>query len=570
MDAKSMMAKAVMAASLCAVTTGLSALGGTYYVSPDGTGAAFSPEAPGSLADVVSRAGEGDEIVLKRGVYHLPSIFSAPNGTDGAYDYLSLSGKSGLVFRSEDGDRRGTVLSGDGAKVSDSVGIRAAYFHGSMTFCGMTVSNFCGSYGGAITAQGATVSNCLFVCNRSLNGGGAGRYGTWIDCEFVANRADEGGALLYAEFVSNCVFRCNTANRSGAISPNGDVVWDSLFLTNSVPDFNGGACYANGRSATFHNCRFEGNSAGWGGAVAHEGAGQLTTYDCTFVGNVATTGPVSQNCRHVRATARRNRFRGGRAADTGIVTAGAILEDCDFADNCDTSALTYDASNAYELRYRLATKGIPSGEEKYPLVIALHGAGERGTDNRSQLTGFGGLLDWMDANLDGYWFVAPQVPPSEQWVDVPWGATSGAMPSEPTAVLAATWELVERLKGERSVDADRIYVTGMSMGGYGVWDVLSRHGPSVAAAMPLCGGGDPAQAAAFKNVSVWAFHGADDRTVPVVRSQEMVAAMRSAGAAPRYTEYAGLGHDIWTTAYADGAALSWLFDRRAGAPWTAA
>lgn len=154
MDAKSMMAKAVMAASLCAVTTGLSALGGTYYVSPDGTGAAFSPEAPGSLADVVSRAGEGDEIVLKRGVYHLPSIFSAPNGTDGAYDYLSLSGKSGLVFRSEDGDRRGTVLSGDGAKVSDSVGIRAAYFHGPMTFCGMTVSNFCGSYGGAITAQG--------------------------------------------------------------------------------------------------------------------------------------------------------------------------------------------------------------------------------------------------------------------------------------------------------------------------------------------------------------------------------------------------------------------------------
>lgn len=539
----------------------------TYYVSPDGAGTSYTAREPGPLAGAAEKVGNGDELVLKRGLYHLPTLIGSTSKTDGAQDYLKFANKTGLIVRSEDGDRSGTVIYGDGEYGTE--GVRAAYFHGQMTFCGLTVSNFYGNWGGALTAQNATISNCLFVCNHSKGVGGAVRYGTIVDCEFISNVADdEGGAIAYAGLVSNCVFRLNTAAKSGAIAANGTVVRCCEFYSNSVPQWNGGVSYANGKTATFYDCLFDGNSAGWGGAVAHEGGGSLTTYDCVFIGNSATTGPISQNCTHYRAKFIRNFNKGGRTVVSSLAY-NATLVDCEFIDNYDTSARTFTASSGYMMNYRYATKGIPTGDVKYPLFILMHGAGERGSDNAAQLGLFAGLINWLDANMEGYFLIAGQVPANEQWVDVPWGAASGTMPENPSGMMSATMELVDDLMANEAIDANRVYVTGMSMGGYGVWDILSRRGDLFAAAMPLCGGGDPAQVAQFKDVSVWAFHGSADGTVPVARTREMVAAMENAGATPRYTEYAGAGHDVWTATYANADALAWFVQRKKGEPWTA-
>ena len=169
----------------------------TYYVSPDGAGTSYTAREPGPLAGAAAKVGNGDELVLKRGFYHLPTLIGSTSKTDGAQDYLKFANKTGLIVRSEDGDRSGTVIYGDGEYGTE--GVRAAYFHGQMTFCGLTVSNFYGNWGGALTAQNATISNCLFVCNHSKGVGGAVRYGTIVDCEFISNVADLMSPTMRAE-----------------------------------------------------------------------------------------------------------------------------------------------------------------------------------------------------------------------------------------------------------------------------------------------------------------------------------------------------------------------------------
>lgn len=125
------------------------------------------------------------------------------------------------------------------------------------------------------------------------------------------------------------------------------------------------------------------------------------------------------------------------------------------------------------------------------------------------------------------------------------------------------------LSKEFSIDPDRLYVTGLSMGGYGTWDLLSRMPDRVAAAVPICGGGDPGHIAGAKGVAIWAVHGVEDPTVPLIRSQEMIAAVKAAGGAPLFSEYPYLKHDSWTTAYGEPELLHWMFAQRRGAvvPW---
>ena len=100
------------------------------------------------------------------------------------------------------------------------------------------------------------------------------------------------------------------------------------------------------------------------------------------------------------------------------------------------------------------------------------------------------------------------------------------------------------------------------MGGYGTWNVLAKRPELFAAAAPICGGGKPAAVSKFKEVPIWAFHGADDKTVPVEQSREMIDALKAAGATPKYTEYPGVGHNSWAQTYADPAFYEWLFAQR--------
>ncbi|MGE3777113.1 MAG: prolyl oligopeptidase family serine peptidase, partial [Pirellulaceae bacterium] len=190
------------------------------------------------------------------------------------------------------------------------------------------------------------------------------------------------------------------------------------------------------------------------------------------------------------------------------------------------------------LPYRLLcpTPGVPG--DPWPLVIFLHGAGERGNDNEKQLVH--GMSDL--ASDDVRWrfpafVVAPQCPADEQWVDTPWTEPSHTMPEQPSLAMRLTLDLIQYLCDELPVDRRRLYVTGLSMGGFGVWDALQRHSDWFAAAAPVCGGGDVALASRIKDVPVWIFHGDEDPVVLPQRSRDMVAALQAAGGRPRYTEY---------------------------------
>jgi predicted peptidase len=109
------------------------------------------------------------------------------------------------------------------------------------------------------------------------------------------------------------------------------------------------------------------------------------------------------------------------------------------------------------------------------------------------------------------------------------------------------------------VDSSRIYVTGLSMGGYGTWYLLTRYPDFFAAAAPICGGGDASRVEVFKHIPVWVFHGAKDDVVPVAQSRDMVKALRKAGAKPRYSEYRQVNHESWVPAYQERDLLPWLF-----------
>jgi predicted peptidase len=234
------------------------------------------------------------------------------------------------------------------------------------------------------------------------------------------------------------------------------------------------------------------------------------------------------------------------------------------ADPADVfEACQYRNSRGEILNYRLLEPLDAASAAKYPLVVFLHGAGERGDDNKLQL--FHGCRDLAaDAMRRRHpaFVVVPQCPADKRWVEVAWDAPSHTMPTAMSDSLRLTIELVCCLEKELPIDPCRRYGVGLSMGGYGVWDILQRRPGFLAAAVPVCAGGDPAYAACFAGTPVWAFHGDADTTVPVNRSREMIAALRAVGGQPIYTEYEGVGHNSWTDTFANRAVWDWLFAQR--------
>ena len=217
-----------------------------------------------------------------------------------------------------------------------------------------------------------------------------------------------------------------------------------------------------------------------------------------------------------------------------------------------------------EFAYRLLGPASITPGTRYPLVIFLHGAGERGNDNLSQLKYFPTWMAEQSARQAHPCFVlAPQCRDEQKWVDVDWSKIEST-PQSPTptvdmlAVIAALEDTLQR----EPIDPARIYLTGLSMGGYGSWDLAARMPDRFAAVLPICGGGDEATAAKIKDLPIWCFHGDADTAVRVERSRTMIEALRAAGGAPTYSELAGVGHDSWTPAYRDPDVLTWLFAQK--------
>lgn len=209
------------------------------------------------------------------------------------------------------------------------------------------------------------------------------------------------------------------------------------------------------------------------------------------------------------------------------------------------------------LLYRLLKPLEMKAGERYPLVIFLHGSGERGQDNIVTLKHIAPLF-LNDSNRVKFpcFVLVPQCPAGKDWTYPDWY-------QEPKEPMSSVIALLDSLESLPFIDSTRLYITGLSMGGYGTWYLLTKYPGKFAAAAPICGGGDTHQVEKFKHVPIWDFHGAKDDAVPVERSRSMIKALKDAGGNPRYTEYKKVGHDSWVKAYAEPDLLPWLFGQRA-------
>lgn len=199
---------------------------------------------------------------------------------------------------------------------------------------------------------------------------------------------------------------------------------------------------------------------------------------------------------------------------------------------------------------------------KYPLVIFLHGSGERGNDNEAQLKW--GVHQFANERTMLEYpaiVIAPQCP-----ANMGWGNFSGERGSRnlkllptPTKPMQLLYELIQKAKRTLPVDTSRIYITGLSMGGFGTFDAIQRYPDLFAAAVPVCGGGDASGAPVFASLPIWIFHGAEDPAVDMLFSVDMINALTKAGAHPGFTLYPEVGHFSWLGAYSDTQMMQWLF-----------
>ncbi|MDB4453927.1 GDSL-type esterase/lipase family protein [bacterium] len=214
--------------------------------------------------------------------------------------------------------------------------------------------------------------------------------------------------------------------------------------------------------------------------------------------------------------------------------------------------------------FRLMSPAKVEEGKRYPVVLFLHGAGERGDDNTTQLKY---LPEWMasDDRRESMpcFLIAPQCPTDHKWSDDAWGdVASSPLSAEPTGPMRGAIEALCRVVAEHPVDLDRIYLTGLSMGGYGTFDLATRHADWFAAAAPICGGGDETQADRLAGLPLSIWHGDRDDAVPVARSRAMVSALWDLDESPIYRELPGMGHNAWDVAYRPGGCLEWLFEQR--------
>lgn len=196
-----------------------------------------------------------------------------------------------------------------------------------------------------------------------------------------------------------------------------------------------------------------------------------------------------------------------------------------------------------KLDYLLALpEGYAASKTRWPLMLFLHGSGESGT-NLSKVKAHG------PPKLIENGQKIPMIVVSPQSSGRGWSAES----------LTA---LLNDLTRKYRVDKSRIYLTGLSMGGYGTWTLAAAHPEMFAAIVPICGGGNPSDAAKLAHLPIWVFHGAKDSTVPIRRSEEMVESIKAAGGDVKFTVYPEAGHDSWTRAYNEPELIPWLLAQK--------
>lgn len=221
------------------------------------------------------------------------------------------------------------------------------------------------------------------------------------------------------------------------------------------------------------------------------------------------------------------------------------------------------------LLYRILMPEDFDPAKTYPVMLFLHGAGERGSDNQAQLTHGGKLFLQPDVRANHQVIVIfPQCPADSYWSNVNSTTVNGKRNFEfekggkPTIAMEMLMGLMEEVKDRPYTDKERFYVGGLSMGGMGTFEILRRMRGDFAAAFAICGGDNPKNVNKYKRVPLWIFHGAKDDVVAPENSQIVVDALKDKGADVRFTLYPEANHNSWDNAFAEPELLNWLFSHR--------
>ncbi|WP_299780231.1 prolyl oligopeptidase family serine peptidase [uncultured Formosa sp.] len=225
--------------------------------------------------------------------------------------------------------------------------------------------------------------------------------------------------------------------------------------------------------------------------------------------------------------------------------------------------------NTDTLKYRMLLPKDFSEDKTYPLVLFLHGAGERGNDNKTQLIN-GSDLFLNETTRDSFpaIVVFPQCPKNEYWAKVEADRSTKPITFKykyketPTKPMALVMDLMDTMAKKPFIKTNQIYVMGLSMGGMGTFEIIYRKPELFAAAIPICGGADPESVLAYaKSIPLWVFHGAKDDVVDPNLSINMVSAIFNNGGFPRFTLFDFANHNSWDPAFAEPELLTWLFSK---------
>ena len=218
------------------------------------------------------------------------------------------------------------------------------------------------------------------------------------------------------------------------------------------------------------------------------------------------------------------------------------------------------------LNYRILKPLNYNPNKQYPVHLFLHGSGERGNDNSSQLT-HGGKLFLKKENREKYnsWVIFPQCSKNDRWPSLSsdqWDKSFNNNNSKPNKSLGLVIRLMDKFIEKNQVDKQRIYLSGLSMGGMGTFEILFRRPNMFAAATPICGNGIPQLAKLYADkVPLWIFHGSDDNVVSPKYSLAMAKAIIEAGGSPKMTLYENTGHGSWNNAFEEKDFLKWIHSK---------